>query len=259
MNGQTERMNQEVEKYLRLYINYKQDNWFHHLLMAEFAINNRINTQINKAPFEVIYGYRPEFDIPIGRRQMISGIEERIEELKEARREVGAALFWSKKLIKEGFEKGKGKDLVFKEGDYVWLDAGDICLKLPSTKLGDRQLGPYEVLEKVGDLDYRLDLPLSLAQVHPVFHVSKLSPFKGNEINGLIPEEQEPVELEGEDEPEYEVENILDCRIRWRRPEYLVKWKGYDDGHNSWEPKANLVHAKRLLNTYHKRYPEKKI
>ena len=105
--------------------------------MAEFAINNRINTQINKAPFEVIYRYRPEFDIPIGRRQMTPGVEERIEELKEARREVGAALFQSKKLMKEGFEKGKGKDPVFKEGDYVWLDAGDIRLKLPSTKLGD--------------------------------------------------------------------------------------------------------------------------
>ena len=78
-------------------------------------------------------------------------------------------------------------------------------------------------MEKVGDLDYHFDLPLSLAQIYPIFHVSKLSPFKGNEINRLIPEEQEPVELEGEDEPEYEVENILDCRIRWRRPEYLVK------------------------------------
>jgi hypothetical protein len=115
----------------------------------------------------------------------------------------------------------------------------DIDLQLPSEKLGDRQLGP---------LDYRLDLPETL---NLVFHVNKLYMWNGNEVNGLIPEELEPVYLEGEDEPEYEVEKLLDSQVRWRRMEYLVKWKGYDDSHNSWEPVTNLANAKQAITTFH--------
>jgi hypothetical protein len=36
-------------------------------------------------------------------------------------------------------------------------------------------------------------------------------------------------------EKEYEVEAILDSQIRYNQLEYLVKWKGYDNGHNSWQ------------------------
>lgn len=86
--------------------------------------------------------------------------------------------------------------------------------------------------------------------------MDKLYPWKGNDVNGLIPEEPEPVYLEGEDEPEYEVEKILDSRIRWRRMEYLVKWKGYDDRHNSWEPVTNLANAKWSITMFHKKNPK---
>ena len=71
------------------------------------------------------------------RKQKTLEVEKRIEELKKARREGEAALFRSKKLIKKEFEKGKEKDLDFKEQDYIWLDARDIRLKLLSIKLGD--------------------------------------------------------------------------------------------------------------------------
>jgi hypothetical protein len=183
-------------------------------------------------------------------------VEKRIEVLREVRKDVGAALHLTKRKQKEGYERGKKKAHQFKVGDYVWLSGEDMNLQLPSEKLGDRQLGPYEILEKVGLLDYRLDLPESLSRVHPIFHVDKLYPWKGNKVNGLLPEEPEPVYLEGEDEPEYEVEKLLDSRVRWRRMEYLVKWKGYDEGHNSWEPVTNLANAKRSITTFHKKNPK---
>ncbi|GAW02685.1 pol-like protein [Lentinula edodes] len=115
----------------------------------------------------------------------------------------------------------------FKVGDFVWLSAEDINLQLSSEKLGDWQLGPYRILEKIGPLDYRLDLPISLDRIHPVIHVDKLYPWKGNTINGEIPPPPEPVYLEDEDEPEYEVEEILDSRVRWKRLEYLVNFPSH--------------------------------
>jgi len=90
------------------------------------------------------------------------------------------------------------------------LDRSDFKLKLSSEKLGDQNLGLFEILDKVGDLDYRLDLPEEFNRHHPIFHIDKLYPFKGNVVNGLLPELPAPIEWEDKDEPEYEVEKILD-------------------------------------------------
>ena len=167
--------------------------------------------------------------------------------MREARQDAGAALHLGKKRQKEQYEQGKKKAHQFEVGGYAWLSTEDINLQLSSDKLGDRQLGPFKIIEKVGPLDYRLDLPLSLSQIHNVFHVDKLYPWKGNSVNGAIPTPPGPIYLEDEDEPEYEVEEVLDSRRQWKRLEYLVKWIGYDAGHNSWEPADNLKNAPKMV------------
>ena len=91
--------------------------------------------------------------------------------------------------------------------------------------------------------------------MHQVFHVHKLYPYRGTEVNGLLPEEPGPIELEDDDEPEYEVDKLLDSRIQWRRLEYKVKWKGYDTSHNSWQPVGNLKNAKCSITAFHKKHP----
>ncbi len=58
-DGQTERVNQEVEKYLRMFINHLQTNWAEWLSLAAFAHNNRIHSSTGKSPFEINYGYNP--------------------------------------------------------------------------------------------------------------------------------------------------------------------------------------------------------
>lgn len=139
-NGQTERANQEVEKYLRLYIDRRQTDWAEHLPLAEFVINSRTHSAMDMAPFEVVYGYLPHFNIPVGRRSNIPSVEKRIQTLKDVRQDVGAALHLTKRKMKEGLERGRRKAHNFNVGDLVWLSAEDIKLKLPSHKLGDRQL-----------------------------------------------------------------------------------------------------------------------
>ncbi|KAF9809211.1 hypothetical protein IEO21_07475 [Rhodonia placenta] len=141
---------------------------------------------------------------------------------------------------------------VFAPGDKVWLDARNLKLKQLSKKLSPKRLGPYAVRRKLGDLDYELVLP-KLVPVHPVFHVSLLSKYTRSDIPGREPEEPPAIEVEGDEE--YEVERIKDSRIFRRQLQYLVKWKGYDDSHMSWEPACNVANAPALIADFHRKNP----
>jgi hypothetical protein len=135
----------------------------------------------------------------------------------------------------------------------VWLDSRNLRLKTNSTKLTDRRLGPFKVLEKLSDRAYRLDL-LEHLKIHNVFYVGLLSKVKEDEARPIL-REPGPLEIEGEEE--YEVEEIIDSE---RRPEgwfYRVKWKGYGPESNTWEPKANLKHAEDILKKYHQKLLKK--
>jgi aminopeptidase N len=94
--------------------------------------------------------------------------------------------------------------------------------------------------------------------LHPTFHVDKLSPWKGNEVNGMLPPPPDPIQIDEVDE--WEVEEILDSRISTdddgeKLLEYLVRWKGFGSEEDTWEPSENVVHSKRLVTRFHRLHP----
>ena len=204
------------------------------------------------APFEVMYGYRPDFTIPPGPPTKFPALNSRLQTLREIRKKAEAALCMEKHTMKDAFELDKPPSHTFVPSQKVWLSSKDINTLHPSRKLTPRQLGPYEVLECTSNLTYRLQLPPSMHQ-HPVFHVNRLSPWCGNDINGMDPPPPAPIQVD--DELEYEVEAVLDSHKYRNQFQYLVKWKGYDAGHNSWEPAAHLTNFTELVEAFHSTNP----
>ena len=90
-------------------------------------------------------------------------------------------------------------------------------------------------------------------KVHPVFHVSLLEPTANDPLLDQVQPNPPPVIIEGEEE--YEVNEILDSCLRYRRLEYLVKWTG--DYTPTWEPPQNLSNSPNLVRAFHERYPDK--
>ncbi|ESK81243.1 hypothetical protein Moror_14422 [Moniliophthora roreri MCA 2997] len=200
-----------------------------------------------------MYGYRPDFTIPAGRHtNKFPALEAHLDDLKKIREEAEAALWMGKEKMKEAYEEGKRKAHDFRVGDKVWLAAKDIKIHQASRKLGLRQLGPFEVVEHIGDLDYCLKLPPAM-KVHNVFHVNCLSPWRGNEVNGQQAPPPEVVEVEGEEE--HLVEEILDSRVYRKKLQYLVRWEEYGEEEDSWEPAENIEHAKAKVKSFHKKNP----
>ena len=141
---------------------------------AEFVINSRLNSATGHTPFELLYGYTPDFTIPAGRPTGIPLVDKRLQKMRLMRIDAEAALRLSKKRMTT---MQSPKSPRFQLGDKVWLQAKQIKIHQQSAKLGPKQLGPFEVTEVLSDVDYRLALPPAL-RLHDVFHVDRLSPYK---------------------------------------------------------------------------------
>ena len=129
------------------------------------------------------------------------------------------------------------------KGDKVYLLRKHIKTKRPSAKLDFKKLGPFEVIEKVGLVNYRLQLPKE-SRLHPVFHVSLLELAKGD--TPLATSE----DIQPENDPDvYDVEEILETKVRNGQRRYLIKWKGYPHSENTWEPKNHI--SRDLLKQFH--------
>jgi hypothetical protein len=136
----------------------------------------------------------------------------------------------------------------FKIGDRVLLSTTNLDLRLPgqSRKLLAKWVGPFCVSQVVSPVAYKLELPPEYSRMHPVFHASLLRPFRDGlqEFPSRTVVDRPLPEINAEGQEEFEVEKILDKTRRVFQgrmvPHYLIKWKGYPDSDNSWEPLANL-------------------
>lgn len=181
----------------------------------------------------------------------VPAANDRLKVLADVREDTKSSLDLAAEHTKMYYDRHMQEAPIFQIGDKVWLSAENLNIKQPARKLSHKCLGPYEVLQRVGQLDYKLKLPKSVP-VHPVFHVSLLSKYGTSTIPGRKHLEPPPIEVEPDAELEYEVEIFLNSHLFRKKLQYLVKWKGYDDSHNDWEPVDNVKNSKHLINKFHK-------
>ncbi|KFY06188.1 hypothetical protein V491_08796, partial [Pseudogymnoascus sp. VKM F-3775] len=207
-DGQTERLNQTLEQYLRSYVNHQQDNWVQLLLLAQFAYNSATAESTKISPFFANHGWQPEaYKIP--RKDNIQAEQAILEaeKIRSLQHQLATDIQFMNERSAAYANKKRSMEPGFKRGDKVYLLRKHIKTKRPSTKLDFKKLGPFKILDKVSAVNYRLQLPKN-SRLHPVFHVSLLEPAKGGTPVATDTELQPENEL-----VEYEVEAILDRRI----------------------------------------------
>ena len=253
-DGQTERVNQELEQYLRLFTSERQDDWDELLPMAEFQYNNHVHASTKETPFMLDTGRHPRMGFePRQQPSKLEAVNEFKERMASSLEEAKAALSKAQDDMARYYNQRRQPTPVFKPGDRVYLDASDIRTTRPSHKLSHRNLGPFEIVKAVGSHAYKLKLPHSMKLLHPVFPVVKLTIAPEDPIPGRRPRPPPPpVIVNGEQE--WEVEEIINSRLFRNRFEYRVKWKGYGIEEASWEPKEN-VNAPRLVAKFHREHP----
>ena len=170
------------------------------------------------------------------------------------RQEAEAALALAKAAMKQQFDKHHSESRDYKPGDLVWLEGTNIKTQGPAKKLDHLRHRPFIIIEKVGQVAYKLKLPQTPTWhcKHDVFN-ELLKPFIEPSFDIQPNDPPAPPDLV-EEEEEYEVEA---SRKKGQYIEYLVKWKGYSDAEKSWEPHGNVRHAEEEVENFHKQYPNK--
>ncbi|GJR87527.1 putative reverse transcriptase domain-containing protein [Tanacetum coccineum] len=183
-DGQSERTIQTLEDMLRACAIDFGKGWVNHLPLVEFSYNNSYHASIKAAPFEALYGRKcrsPVCWTEVGETQILGPelIQETTEKIIQIKQRMQAA-----RDRQKSYADLKRKPMEFQVGDKVMLKVSPwkgVVRFGKRGKLNPRYVGPFKVIERVGEVAYKLELPEELSRVHNTFHVSNLKKCHADE------------------------------------------------------------------------------
>ncbi|GKA51079.1 putative reverse transcriptase domain-containing protein [Tanacetum coccineum] len=207
--------------------------------LVEFSYNNSYHASIKAAPFEALYGRKcrsPVCWAEVGEVQLTGPeiVQETTEKIVQIKQRMQAA-----RDRQKSYADLKHKPMEFQVGDKVMLKVSSwkgVVRFGKRGKLNPRYVGPFKVLEKVGEVAYKLELPEELSRVHNTFHVSNLKKCHADEplavpldrlhFDDKLKFVEEPVEI-----IDREVKRLKRSRI----PLVKVRWNSKRGHEFTWE------------------------
>ena len=145
-DGQMEQVNQELEQYIWLFTNQRQDDWVGLLPLAEFQYNNQVHSSTQHSPFLLNTGQTPHMGFePDQPRSQVESVNEFKEQVKDTLEEAKVALVKSKDDMAQYYNCKWTLAPEYQSSDLVYLNSSNIQTTRPSQKLSHQRLGPFPV------------------------------------------------------------------------------------------------------------------
>jgi hypothetical protein len=243
-DGQSKVANRTIAMYLRCLATDRSRSWLQWLPWAEFCYNSSFQSGLWTTLFHVVYARPPpslmKYEAGSSR---VAGVDVQLQERDEFLAQIRERLLLAQDVMRQHHDKRR-RNVAFAVGEWAWLRlhhriAAGITPSKPS-KLSPRFYGPYQVLERIGEVTYHLNLPAK-AKIHDIFHVGLLKKFDGTPPEDVVPL---PAIQHGRVIPS--PNKITRARLNRESWEILVVWKGRAASDATWEK----------LKEFKKAYPE---
>ncbi len=263
INDQIERVNQNVEWYLRSYCSYMQDDWFAWLFMVEFINNNAISSSIKQLMFFLNKNFH--FHISFN----LNSIEYKITQARieaDKAENIFKHMKWSLALIKQVLTKVRvtmkkqidkhRKKMIYKIDDMMFLNSRNIIILWSSQKLNDKMLEFFKILIKI-EHAYQLKLS-STMKIHLKFALNLLQLDLKNSLNEQQNKSSDFIVIDDKDE--WKMKNILNFRHyeRDKQLQYCINWKEYNvDLHWYNVDESEFEECQKIVNDFYEWYLNK--
>ncbi|RVW85779.1 Transposon Ty3-G Gag-Pol polyprotein [Vitis vinifera] len=243
-DGQSERVIQILEDMLRACVMDFKGNWVEHLPLIEFAYNNSFQSSIGMAPYEALYGRpcrSPMCWMESGEASLIGPelVQETTDKIRVIRDRLLAA-----QSRQKSYADHRRRPLEFQIGDHVFLRVTPrkgVFRFGKRGKLAPRYVGPFEILQKIGEVAYKLALPPQLSGIHDVFHVSMLRKYEPDTTHVL---DWQDLNLQEDVTYEEGPRQILDKKEKVLRtktiPLVKVSWDHHGVEGATWELESDM-------------------
>ncbi|GJY79778.1 putative reverse transcriptase domain-containing protein [Tanacetum coccineum] len=235
--GQSERTIHTLEDMLRVCAIDFGSSWDQHLPLVEFSYNNSYHASIKAAPFEALYGRKCRLPVCWSevRDRQLTG-PELVRETTEMIVQIKHRLLTARSHQKS-YADVRRKLMEFQVGDMVMLKVSPwkgVIRFGKYSKLSPRYIEPFKIIERIGPVTYKMELPDKLRGIHSTFHVSNLKKCLADE-NLVFPLDdklyfiKEPVEIMDREVKQLKQIRIPIVKVRWnsrRGPEYT--WERED-------------------------------
>ncbi|KAK3548093.1 hypothetical protein QTP70_004525 [Hemibagrus guttatus] len=190
-NGQAERLNQEVGRFLRSYCSREQHRWSEFLPWAEYTQNSLTHSSMGLTPFQCVLGYQPPLFPWLGEPSNVPTVDEWSKCSQEVWERAHVRLQRAVRRQRIQADRHFHPHITYRVGQQVWLSTHNLRLRLPCHKLCPKLIGPFEIVCQVNPVAHCLRLP-STYRISPTFHVSLLKPAHEPRSDHPIPSEPPP-------------------------------------------------------------------
>lgn len=274
-DGQTENLNQTLEIALRAYINKAKDNWVDYLSSFKRSYNTGIHASIGMAPAYALYGFEP----PGPEGLIVTGTKAIPRKTLEAPQALDLAEEWdamrstakdSLKLAQSHQMRNynKGRPLIeFHEGDLVLINPHTLELRTDTKGIGRKLLaryeGPFEILEKISPITYRLKLRASY-KIHPVISIAHLEKYHTSTPDLGDRTVRDFSRKNFDQLQEWEVESIVGERMDKGKKgrairKYCVRFSGFGPEDDQWLTGRQLTNAPECLRAWKREKTTQKV
>ena len=253
-DGQTERLNQPLKAYLRVYVNWEQNDWEEWLDLTEMAYNNFWHDVTETSFFFANYRWhslmKVLWELP---EELLNElwVTAHTDHMTELYQTLTTHLIKINRMMSRYYDQHH-QVKEFEIEDLIWLRIINICTRRSFKKLDFKKAESFRVTERIDTRVYQLKLPDTM-KIHNIFFIGLLETY-------IFPQDDQDSSREGSvlmnGEAEWEVSGVIDSKVDSERGFlYLVHWEGpWDD---TWEPPESLRNVSEVLEAFHCSCPHK--